>query len=150
MIYSVFKVIEKMPETDQVPQFIDILEPFYNVAYKSKEDAPPIFNIFHAKHGKEQVQKMNGHLKNSESHVTTTSEENGMVASDRLNTSKASLLHNIEITNSPENGLNIIENKNLNSKEIEETRGNIPGLDIKKGWFCNGMMIVVVEFGLKC
>ena len=79
------QVIRNIPETDQASQFITALEPFYKVAYKQGEKAPPIFSIFRNKHNLTTSSKMNGHA--------TPLKENGN--EDVLNTSQASAVHGI-------------------------------------------------------
>lgn len=128
-----------MPETQQVSQFVDTLEPFYKAAYKNKEKAPPIFNILFTKHGEKQDHMVNGHASTNgtrESKVTVPPGENVMqngVGEHKLNTSKASLLHNINTISDPDKELNgdIPAINLLNSKEIRELKECVP--DIKKG-----------------
>ena len=120
-----------MPETEQASQFIETLEPFYKAVYYNEANPPPVFNVLRSKHWGGLTHQMNGHIKmngNSEEENGTSEDEklNGVI----LNTSRASVVHNIENIDYPErNGnhsIDVIDLSNyegINAKKPEKEKG---------------------------
>lgn len=105
-----------MPETDQASQFITALEPFYKVAYAKGEKSPPIFNIFCKKNDHTPVIKMNGHA----------SPLKDIGDNHKLNTSHASMIHNISGTSC--NGQSNNDNENTGISGSSLSNGDINGV----------------------